>query len=96
MGLRARDRIAAQNRSMLKQNVALLRQFFKDHSDKFSWSEPTAGSIPALIGEGMDGAAAVAYCEKLVEEYGILLLPVSQHIRECFVLRARTLSLSRT
>ena len=85
MGLRARDKIAARNKSLLKQNVALLRAFFQEHSDLFQWSEPTAGSIafPALVGKGMDGAAALAYCKNLVEEYGILLLPVSQHKEEC-------------
>ena len=84
MGLRARDRIANRNRSLLKQNAALLRAFFQEHSDIFSWSEPTAGSVafPALVGPGMDGAAALAYCEKLVDEYGILVLPVSQHAEE--------------
>jgi aspartate/methionine/tyrosine aminotransferase len=79
MGLRAREKIAARNRDLLRSNVALLRDFFARHSDKFEWSEPGAGSIafPALVGEGMDGAAALSYCEKLVEEHGVLILPVS-------------------
>ena len=79
MALRARDRIVARNRNLLRKNVALLREFFLEHSELFSWSEPTAGSIafPALVGEGMDGAAALAYCERLVKEFGVLLLPVS-------------------
>lgn len=83
MGLRARDKILARNNALLRDNVALLREFFARHADLFSWCEPIAGTIafPRVIagGDAMDGASVAAYCERLVEETGVLILPSANY-----------------
>ena len=57
----------------IRHNLDLLDEFFAAHADRFDWHRPKAGPIafPRLTG----GAAAAPYCEQLVEQAGVLLLP---------------------
>jgi len=74
IGLRSRDLIIARNLDTIKTNLALLDAFFED-SDRFSWVKPRAGSIafPRIN----SGQSALTFCENLVAETGIMLLPSS-------------------
>jgi aspartate/methionine/tyrosine aminotransferase len=75
IALKARDRILARNRSLIVRNLALLEEFFGEHSDLFAWYHPDGGCIgfPRYLGrEGVE-----AFASKLVEQSGVLVLPAS-------------------
>lgn len=75
IALRARDRVLARSHAIVARNLPLLDQFFARYSDRFAWVRPRAGSVcfPRYLGGNVD-----AFCEKLVERHGVLLLPASQ------------------
>jgi aspartate/methionine/tyrosine aminotransferase len=73
IALRSSEAILDRNRSLVRANVALVREFMQRHADLFGWSEPHGGCIafPRYLGaEGVD-----AFCTAAVEESGVLLLP---------------------
>ena len=73
--LRNREEILEKNRSLLKANQHQLEQFFAEYHELFDWYTPDGGCIayPRYTGPG----TVENFCETLVEEYGILLLPAS-------------------
>ncbi len=73
--LRARERVLARSRAIVRENLELLDGFFARHQDRFSWVRPRAGTVcfPRYLGGDVD-----AFCASLVEERGVLLLPASQ------------------
>ena len=73
IALKARDPLLARNRGIVAENLVLLDAFFAGHGDLFEWRAPDAGCVAFpryLGGDGVD-----AFCTRLVEEHGILLLP---------------------
>ena len=72
LALRHRERLAQRNVGIILHNLALLDDFFARHADRFAWQRPNAGPIafPLLIGDDVE-----AFCEALVREAGVLLLP---------------------
>jgi len=75
IALRARDQILARNRILIDENLALLNTFFADHDELFDWSEPDGGCIGYPRYKGAEGVEE--FCETLVEQSGVLLLPAS-------------------
>lgn len=75
VALRARERILARNRDILRANLRDLDQFFFDHADLFDWARPDGGCVafPRFRGRG----GVENFCRRLVEEAGVLLLPAS-------------------
>ncbi len=75
LALRHADRLVARNLGIVRDNLALLDAFFARHADLFDWPRPVAGPIafPGLRG-GLD---ADAFCDRLVAEAGVMLLPGS-------------------
>jgi aspartate/methionine/tyrosine aminotransferase len=73
IALRAREKVLARSRAIVEANMRLLDGFFAAHTDRWTWVRPRAGSIgfPRLLGE----ERAEAFCERLVETEGVLLLP---------------------
>lgn len=73
LALRHRDGIVDRNLELIRHNLDLLDQFFAVHPGRFDWHRPKAGPIafPRLTG----GAVAAPFCERLVEQAGVLLLP---------------------
>mmetsp|Transcript_8683 Transcript_8683/g.11758 ORF Transcript_8683/g.11758 Transcript_8683/m.11758 type:complete len:142 (-) Transcript_8683:490-915(-) len=73
MGLRAGERIMAQNRALLRSNMSLLEGFFASHPNVFSWHPPKGATVafPELV----TGQSSEEWCKSLVKETGILLLP---------------------
>jgi aspartate/methionine/tyrosine aminotransferase len=75
VALRQRSTLLARNRALTGANRALLDAFFARRAGAFAWVRPRAGPIafPRLTGdEGAD-----AFCDRLVHEAGVLLLPSS-------------------
>ncbi len=75
IALSVRDKILAKNRALMQANVKKLDGFFADYPDLFDWVHPDGSCIayPKYTGRG----SVEAFCEVLVEEEGVLLLPAS-------------------
>lgn len=73
MALEAGDELLRRNMTLAEANRHLLREFFRREPDFFEWYEPDAGCIafPRYLG----GEGVTAYCDKLVQEQGVLLMP---------------------
>ncbi len=72
LALRHRQELAARNVGIMRHNLAVLDELFRRHADRLAWQRPQAGPIgfPRLIGEPVE-----PFCEALVRESGVLLLP---------------------
>mmetsp|Transcript_30341 Transcript_30341/g.96824 ORF Transcript_30341/g.96824 Transcript_30341/m.96824 type:complete len:115 (-) Transcript_30341:72-416(-) len=78
-----------RNRDIIARNLALSKEFFEKYPELFSFYEPQAGSMvfPELkLGRGGEGttghrlstAANIQdFCDALVEDYGVMVLPGS-------------------
>jgi aspartate/methionine/tyrosine aminotransferase len=74
IALRAKEQVLARSRALLEGNLGLLDAFFARHAERFEWVRPRAGSVgfPRLRHGSAD-----AFCERLVQQEGVLLLPGS-------------------
>ncbi len=73
IALRAREIIVSRHLERIQRNLNLLDEFFGRQSELFSWTRPKAGTIGfprLLLAESSD-----EFCEKVVKEAGVLLLP---------------------
>ncbi|MDN7024277.1 aminotransferase class I/II-fold pyridoxal phosphate-dependent enzyme [Methanoculleus sp. FWC-SCC1] len=73
LALRHADALVERNLGIVGENIRLLEGFFDRHRDLFAWSHPAAGStaFPAIrFDEDVE-----QFCIRLVEEWGVLLLP---------------------
>ena len=85
MALRGKERIFAEQRRRLERNLAMLSAFFAHYSDLFSWNKPRGGSLcfPRML----EVDDTLTYCEQLVNDTGIMLVPSvmfqygNQHVR---------------
>lgn len=64
--------LAARNVQIIQDNLALAEPFFARWLGVFRWNRPQAGSV-ALV--GLRSGSARAFCQRLIDEQGILLLP---------------------
>lgn len=73
IALRAKDIIIGRHLTRIKRNLTLLDDFFKRRHDLFEWVRPRAGTIgfPRFKGD----ISSIEFCQKLVKETGIMLLP---------------------
>ena len=76
LALRHRDQIAGRNLQIIADNLSLLDDFFARHADRFAWVRPKAGPIafPHLLKGDVE-----IFCDELVHESGVLLLPGSMY-----------------
>lgn len=80
IALHARDAILGRNRALVDANLGHLDKFFSRHADLFDWRTPDGSSIgfPRYLGaDSVD-----AFCERLVTQAGVLLLPGSVYRSE--------------
>ena len=99
MALRSRQVILEEQRTRLRSNLEALRDFVETHSGWFAWREPRGASVsfPRLLG----GRGAGALCQRLVTEFGIMLLPSEvfdfgdEHVRIGFGRSSLTAALER-
>jgi aspartate/methionine/tyrosine aminotransferase len=75
LALRHRETLVGRNREIVTSNLQLLEGFMDRRRDVFEWVPPTAGPLayPALVG----GEGANAFCNRVLEASGVLLLPGS-------------------
>ena len=75
IALQNREAIVQRNLQIVCTNLALAEQYFAAHLDLFEWHRPQAGSVafPRWRGEG----SIEAFCEALVTQQGVMLVPGS-------------------
>jgi aspartate/methionine/tyrosine aminotransferase len=73
LALRHRRSLAERNLNLIRRNLELLDAFFVEFADRFTWVRPRAGPIafPRFNGD------VDSFCQDLVTEAGVLLLPGS-------------------
>jgi len=72
VALQIGEKLAARNRRIIHDNLALAEPFFTRWRHIFRWNRPQAGSV-ALV--GLQGRSAQDFTDSLVTEQGVLLLP---------------------
>lgn len=74
VAMRNRVKLAERNLGLIKNNVAVMDDFFNHHTDLFTWIRPHAGSMafPRLLRNDIE-----EFCDDLVKKVGVLLLPGS-------------------
>jgi aspartate/methionine/tyrosine aminotransferase len=74
VAMRNRHRLSARNLGIIKSNLEIIDDLFSRYSDWFSWVRPRAGSMtfPRLRRGDVE-----EFCDRLVKEAGVLLLPGS-------------------
>jgi aspartate/methionine/tyrosine aminotransferase len=72
--MRNRHKLIERNLAIIQQNLAVIDDLFARHADLFSWVRPQAGSMafPRYLGGNID-----KFCDELVKQAGVLLLPGS-------------------
>lgn len=73
IALKARDEILERNRALVNRNAEKLNSFFTEFQDLFEWQRPDGGCVgfPRYTGP----KDCNQFCEDLVNDTGILLLP---------------------
>ncbi len=73
IALKAKEKILKRNRDLLNENAEKLTAFFKEFQDLFQWVRPDGGCVgfPRYTGPKETNQ----FCEDLVNDTGILLLP---------------------
>ena len=77
IALKSRNTILARNRDLTAKNLRTLDAFFSRHAERFEWYEPDGGCVAFPRYLGADGVEA--FCARLVEQSGVLLLPASMY-----------------
>jgi aspartate/methionine/tyrosine aminotransferase len=73
LAFRHRQKFIDRNIQIVLRNLSQLSAFFARHADLFSWTPPNASTIGfARLRPAQD---VHAFCEKLVRQTGVLLLP---------------------
>ncbi|UBU09180.1 aminotransferase class I/II-fold pyridoxal phosphate-dependent enzyme [Nonomuraea gerenzanensis] len=75
IAIKARDRILERNRGIIAANLPRFEAFFTEFGDLFEWRAPDGGCVAFPRYLGRDGVEA--FCTRLVEQAGVLLLPAS-------------------
>lgn len=75
IALQASADILSRNHKIIDDNLKLLNPFFAQNRDLFEWNEPDGGCIGYPKYLGSEGV--MAFCERLIKEHGIMLLPGS-------------------
>ncbi|MEW1912598.1 pyridoxal phosphate-dependent aminotransferase [Kitasatospora sp. NPDC085895] len=73
IAIKGRDGILQRNRGIIAANLPLFDAFFAGFPDLFEWRAPDGGCVAYPRYLGADGVEA--FCTRLVEEAGVLLLP---------------------
>jgi aspartate/methionine/tyrosine aminotransferase len=72
MALGIGETLASRNVQIIKDNLSLAEPFFSRWKQVFRWNRPQAGSVALL---GLRSGSAGAFCQRLLDEQGVLLLP---------------------
>jgi aspartate/methionine/tyrosine aminotransferase len=72
ISMRNHQKLAERNLLIIKENLSVLDEFFRDRGEQFSWTRPRAGSMafPRYLAGNVE-----SFCDDLVRQAGVLLLP---------------------
>ena len=73
--LRNKNHFLDRNNRIVSHNLALLEKFFLQFSDQFQWVRPQGGCVGFV--KYLSDESTDSFCERLVKEHGILLMPAS-------------------
>lgn len=73
LAMRHRQKFLARNLQIVLRNLRQLSAFFSRHPDLFDWTPPNASTIG--FARFKPAGDVQAFCERLVREAGVLLLP---------------------
>lgn len=73
MALQNKDKIIALQKARIDKNLKILDDFFKEYTDYFNWNRPLGGSV--CFPRSLISQDTFVFCEELVRETGIMLLP---------------------
>jgi aspartate/methionine/tyrosine aminotransferase len=83
IALRNKDVILDRTRRIIQTNLKVLDVFFKDYPDIFTWHAPMACTTGLLKLRGwvleLDKGGASGFCDKLVKDAEVLLLPSTMY-----------------
>lgn len=74
LALRHREVLVDRNRAIVHRNLALLKNFFAEHSSLFAWTPPN-GSPIGFVQLKPPSLGVLDFCENLVHTKGVMLLP---------------------
>ena len=76
VAMRNRQKLIDRNMNIIKHNLSVMDNFFQRYANLFSWVRPRAGSMafPHYLGGDIE-----SFCDELVREAGVLLLPGSMY-----------------
>jgi aspartate/methionine/tyrosine aminotransferase len=74
VAMRNRQSLAARNLAIIQENLSVMDGFFSRYASLFTWVRPRAGSMafPRYLGGDVE-----QFCDSLVKNAGVLLLPGS-------------------
>lgn len=73
VALRNKDHIIAVNLDLIRENIQIARELFRNHSDLLTWIEPEGSSVAfPLLNKKI---LVEDFCKKLVDQKSVLLLP---------------------
>ena len=75
VALQNRESLLMRNRTLIKSNRALLDDFLHRHQNLMQWVPPQGGCVGFV--RYLHEESATSFCNRLVEEHGVLLLPAS-------------------
>ncbi|MEN7341640.1 MAG: pyridoxal phosphate-dependent aminotransferase [Pseudomonadota bacterium] len=80
IALGVRDKLQTRIHTLMRSNLQQLDTFFERFSEYFDWQHPDGGCIayPRFTGRG----GVESFCQHLIEETGVLLLPASIYASE--------------
>ena len=79
IALRARDAVMARSHAIIGDNLPALDALFAEFADQIAWVRPRGASVgfPRLVAHDVD---VDAWCARLIESEGVLLLPGSRFL----------------
>ncbi len=75
-----KDKILERNNKIVENNLKLLDQFFIDYAHLFEWVRPQGGCVGFVNYKGPESIDS--FCDRLVKEKNVLLLPASVYNHE--------------
>jgi aspartate/methionine/tyrosine aminotransferase len=75
IALQAKERILKRNVGIVRQNLVLVEQFFREHATWLEWISPQAGSIafPRWLGN----CSVEQFCQEVLDQQGVMIVPGS-------------------
>jgi aspartate/methionine/tyrosine aminotransferase len=83
LALRHREALVSRNRQLVERNLPLLDRFIQQRPNLLRWVKPNAGPIGFVRYQA--ARDAYGFCEKLVRDAGVLLLPGSVYDEPEFI-----------